>query len=86
VLVGRVVGDEVDQDFQTERVGPGDDLVEILQRSVLRIDVVIVGHVIAVVLLRRGIERGDPDGVDAKALDILEPGDDSLKIADAVVV
>ena len=60
VLVGRVVGNEVDKDLQPSFVGALDELVEVLERPVLGVDVVVVGHVVAVVLLRRGIERSDP--------------------------
>jgi hypothetical protein len=84
--VRRVVWNEVDENLQTELVGCADEVVKIVERPVLRIDVVVIGHVIAMVLLRRGTERSDPDGVDAEALDVFEPRDDSRQIADAVVV
>ena len=60
MLVRGVVGHEVDEDLEPSLMRAGNELIEVLQRSVFRIDVAIVGDVIAVVLLRRGIEGRDP--------------------------
>ena len=57
-----------------------------LARAVLRVDVVIVGDVVAVVLARRRVEGQQPDGVDAEILDVVELADQPAKVADAVVV
>ena len=86
VLVGRVVGNEVDKDLQPSFVGALDELVEVLERPVLGVDVVVVGHVVAVVLLRRGIERSDPYRVDSQTLEVIETRGDSRQVANAVVV
>ena len=69
-----------------EVVSLPDQLVEIFQGSVLRVDVVVIGDVIAVILLRGGIERGDPDGINAEALEVVQPGSNAWQVADAVVV
>ena len=51
VLVGRVVRHDVDQQFQSQVVRALDETVEVFERSVLRIDVDVIGDVVAVVFL-----------------------------------
>ena len=56
------------------------------ERAVVRMHAAIVGDVVAVVAPRRGIERQQPDRVDAEIGDVVELGDQARKVADAVVV
>jgi hypothetical protein len=49
-------------------------------------DVVVVGDVVAVIASRRGVERQQPDGVDAEVLDVVEPLGKAAKVADAVLI
>src|SRR5690606_2090191 len=42
--------------------------------------------VVAVVAHRRGIERHQPDGVDAQVLDVVQPAGQPAEVADAIVV
>ena len=60
--------------------------VKIRQRSVFRIDVAIIRHVITKILLWRRKERADPDGVNAQIGDIIQSGDDPLQVADTIAV
>src|SRR5690606_20448653 len=62
------------------------DHVEIAKRAKHRIDIGIVGHVVAVILHRRAIEWRNPDRINAKLGDVLKPLDDALKVADAIAV
>ena len=52
VLVGGVVGDDVHDHPQVEVVGALDQAVGVLQRAEQRVDVAVVGDVVAVVVLR----------------------------------
>src|SRR5262249_34951294 len=45
-----------------------------------------VGDVVAVVASRRRLERGEPERVDAQALEIVEPATEPFEIAAAVAV
>ena len=56
------------------------------ERAVVRIDVVIIGDVVAVIAQRRGIKGQKPDGGDAQFLEIIELLDQAAEIADAVAV
>ena len=51
-----------------------------------RLDVAVVGHVVAAVGHRRRVERRDPDGVDAEVAQVRQPGPDAGQVADAVAV
>jgi hypothetical protein len=46
----------------------------------------MVGYVVAEILLRRGEERAEPDGVDAKARYVVELGGHAGQIADAISI
>jgi hypothetical protein len=86
VLIGRVIDDELGDHLQSQPVRLVQHGAKILERTVLRMDILIVGDVVAVVLQGRGIEGHQPEGVDAQIPDIFELGCQSLEIADAVVV
>ena len=60
--------------------------VEIRKRAEDRIDAGVVGDVIAEIGHGRGIERRDPDGVDAQPLQVVGTLGDPREIADAVAV
>jgi hypothetical protein len=60
--------------------------VEVIERAVFRVDVEVVGDVVAMVFLGRGIERSQPDRVDAKVFDVVESRADAGQIADAIIV
>ena len=66
VPVGGVVRDEVDDDPHAARVGLRDELVEVRQRPEERVDVGVVGDVVAVVGHGRDVERREPDRLDAE--------------------
>ena len=50
------------------------------------IDVRVVAHVVAEVGHRRGVDRREPDRVDAEPCDVGEPREDPVEVADAVAV
>jgi hypothetical protein len=85
VLIRRVVDDELGDDADVAAVRFGDHAVEIGERAVARVDVLVVRDVVAVVAQRRGVERQQPQGIDAKPLQVFhllrQPGE----VADAVV-
>ena len=86
VLVGGVVDHQIHDDLQAALVGLGQHLVHIGERAEHRIDVLIVGDVIAVVVLRGLEHRGQPQHVHAQTGQIVQTGGDALDVAHAVVV
>ena len=67
-------------------MGLHEEVVEICQRAEARIDVAIVGNVIAEINHRRRVNGRDPDRFDAKADKIVEPPRYPSEVAYAVVV
>ena len=86
MLVGRVIDDEVHHDLQAAPVRLGEQLVHVVERAEQRIDVLIVGDVVAVVILRRPVDRGQPHHVHAEICEVVETAGDALQVADAVAV
>ncbi|GGW94003.1 hypothetical protein GCM10010353_06680 [Streptomyces chryseus] len=84
VLAGAVVGDDVQQHLDAEPPGGGDQQVELGEITEDRVDVAVVGDVVAVVVLRRGVERAQPDAVDAELLEVRKPRPYAGQVADAV--
>ena len=86
MLVGTMCRHDVDHQLHAEIVDTFDHRIEIVQRSVFRIDRAIVGNVIAKILLRRGEERADPDRINTKVGDVGQARGDARQITDAVAV
>ena len=72
MLVRGVVDDEVDEHADAALLGAVGELDEVAERAVARIDAVVVGDVVAVVAMGRGLERHQPDGGDAEAVQVIE--------------
>ncbi len=61
-------------------------VVEVGQRAERRVDAAVVADVVAVVVLRRRVDRREPHDVDAEALEVVEVPGDAHEVADAVTV
>ena len=86
VLVRRVVGHQVDDHADAAGVRLGEHRVEVGERAESRVDVAVVGDVVAGVALRRRVEGGEPDRVDPQFLQVAEPARDAGEVAHAVAV
>ena len=86
MLIGGVVDDEIDDDADAALPAAMGEFDEVAERAVARIDAVIVGDVVAVVLAGRRLKRHQPDRGDAEPVQIVEPPQQALEIADAVAV
>lgn len=87
-LVGRrsVVDDQVQDQLHAAGVDLGNQLVHVLESSVLGVDIFVVANVVAHVVLRRVVHWGEPDHVDAERLDVVQSGDDTWNVADTISV
>ena len=86
VLVGRMVDDEVHNDFHTPFVCAVEHCFEIFHRAVFGVDVVVVRYVVAVVLLRRYIKRRKPYCIHAQAFDVIQLAEHAFEVAHSVAV
>ena len=86
VLVGGVVGDEVDDHLEAVRVRVLDQAARVVERAEQRVDPDVVADVVAAVLHRRRVPGRDPDPVDAKLTQVPQPRAQPGKVADPVPV
>ncbi|MNJ46229.1 hypothetical protein D3C77_413550 [compost metagenome] len=86
VLVRGVVDDQFGDHPQATLVRLADKALHIAQGAIVRVYGLVFGDVIAVVAPWRGVERQQPEGVDAQFGDVVKLGDQAWKVTDAVVV
>lgn len=86
MFVGGVVHHHVHDDANVVLFCLSDEVVEVGEGPVLRVDVFVVGDVVAEIDLGRWVDGGEPDGIDTERLQIVEPLDDAVEVADAVAV
>jgi hypothetical protein len=86
VLVGNVVGDNVDDRADAQVEGLGDQLLGFRQSAERRVDGPVVGDVVAPVGERGGVPRVVPDGVDAQISQMAEVGAHAGEVAHTVAV
>ena len=72
MLVRGVVHDQIDQNTNAALFCAVSELNEIAERTVARIDIVIVGNIVAVVPARRSLKRHQPDRRYAQSMQIIE--------------
>ena len=82
--VAGVVRHPVEHQAQARSVQVVEEAVEAFEVAEHRIDVFVVGHVVPEVGHRRGVDRRQPDGVDAEPGQVVHMAPDALQIADAV--
>ena len=68
IFIGTVIHNQIHQDMHLPCMRLFQKLVHILQRSETRVNVIIVGNVIALVRQRRDIDRREPDDIDSQIL------------------
>ncbi len=86
VLIGGMVRDDVHEDLDAQPVGGFDEGVETLEGAVLGVDAPVVGDVVAVVVLRGGVDGVEPYGIDAEIGEFGEGLRHSREVAEAVAV
>ncbi len=86
VLVGGVVGDEVDDHLQPQAVGLGGQRVEVVEGAEARVDVPVVGDVVAAVGEFGGVERAEPQGVHTQCGEVVQPPGDASQVTEPVTV
>jgi hypothetical protein len=84
VLGGGVVHDEVGDDAQPALVGGLDEGPDVVDGAVVRMDLVVVGDVVAAVTQRAGEHRQQPHDVDAQPLQVVELLRQPAEVARAV--
>ena len=87
MLVARVVRHrEFDDHLHAALAGLAQELHEVAQRAVARADAVIVGDIVAIIAVRRGVEGQQPETGDTEAREMVQAHGEAAEVADAVPV
>ncbi len=86
VLVGDVVGHDVDEGADAQFACLGDELLRLGEGAERGVDHPVVGDVVAAVLHRGQVPGVEPQGVDAEFGEVGEAGPDAREVAGAVAV
>ena len=86
MLAGRVIHYEIHDDANAALLSIFFQAIEIGERPVHRIDIFVVGYVVAEIDLWRGITGREPDGIDAETLQIIHFRIDADEVANAVAI
>ena len=73
-------------DAQIARMRGVQERAEIIERAEIRIDVAIIGDVVAVIALGRRIERQQPDGGDPQLLKIVQLSHQTAEVTHPIAV
>ena len=86
VVGGGVVEHHVQHQADAALVRLPDEGLQVLHRAETGVDGAVVGHVVAVVMLRRGEEGGQPEVIHPQVLEIVQLGGHAGQVAQAVAV
>jgi hypothetical protein len=84
MVAGGMIDDEVDDHSHSERLRVAHAFHEVPGRAVLGVDAIVVRDVVAIIAVRRRVERLEPETGDAQAVQVFQPPAQPLEIADAV--
>ena len=79
MLIRGVVGDKVEDDLDAERMSIGEKKLEIVEGTKARVDSTIFTHIVTEIDLRRREDWGEPNGIDAKVMQIGQLAANALK-------
>ena len=86
VLIRGVVNHQIHNDFQAQAVGSAKQFIHVIESAEHRVDVLVVGNVVAVVVLGRHVHGAQPNYVNAEFCHIGQAPGYSLDITDPVAV
>ena len=72
VLVGSMIHYQVNQNANAALLRRVREFDEIAQRSITRVDVVVIGNVIAVISTGRSLKRHEPDCGHAQSVQVIQ--------------
>ena len=86
MLIRAVIGHKVENHLQPAGVCLTEKSIEVAEGAEKWMDIGIVRDVVTEVLHRRWIDRRDPHSVDAEPTQVIEPGNNPRKVANAVAI
>ena len=86
MLIGSMVDYQIHDHLQSQAVRLIQHLLKLLQIPIIRVDIFIVGNIIAIICIRRRIERRKPYAVHTKRFYVRQFFVNAVQIADSVSV
>ena len=86
MLVAGVVDDEVHDQAHAATVQSLDESVEVGQGSEEGVDVLVIGDVVAVVVLRGAVDGAEPHDVDTQLVEVVQAAGQTGDVTDPVAV
>ena len=86
MLVGGMIEHKIHDDADVVLFRFRNQAVHVVEAAEDRVDILIIGDIVTVIFLRGTVNRGEPDGVDAQVLQIVQMFDDTRNITDTVSV
>ena len=83
-MIRSVIDHQLRDDAQPALVRRGEERLEIGERAIVRINIVVIRDVVAIIAQGGGIKREQPDRGHAKILEIIELADQAPEIAHSV--
>src|SRR5438270_11240249 len=80
MLVGSVIRNKIHNYANVSFFCFGHQMIKISHRAVQRIDCSVIGDVVTKIDERRGVHRCNPDGADAKIMQIVETRSDAVDV------
>jgi len=86
VLVGGVIGNEIENELYAGIVEGAHNFIKIFQRAETRIDGAKISYVVAEILIGTSVNRRRPHGANAEPVKIIDPFQEARQISLAVPV
>ena len=86
MAIARVIGNQIEEHADSASARLADEPLDVIRFTELGMHAVVVCDVVAPVLVGRRVNRRQPDRIHAEPGEMIELGDDTEKVADAVPV
>ena len=86
VLIGGVVHDKIHEYAQTALVRTVKHFLEDVEVAVIGVDAAVIGDIVAVIGVRRGVQRRKPNAVNIQRGDVVKLAVNAPQVADTVAV
>lgn len=86
MLVGGMVNDQIHDELHPAGMDPLEQAVKVLHGAELLHDCPVIADIIAVIVVRRIIDRRAPDGIDAQVFEVVELFINTVQVADPIAV
>ena len=77
MLIGSMVDNKIQNDLDTMLMSFLDQLIHVLVTSKTCVDLPVITDIVSIIIIRRSINRIQPNHIDSQAFDVIQTGNDS---------